>query len=142
MKVLLIGGTGAISTACSRLCVERGMSLWLLNRGNHLDRIPRGARFMPADVNDVETVKKMLARSEWDCVVDWTIMTPQQAIRDINLFAGRTKQFIYISSTSVYQSLDRRISEDDPVGNSIWQYARDKLEAERVMMAPISGSIW
>ncbi len=135
MRVLFIGGTGVISTACSKLCAERGMDLWLLNRGNYPERMPAlHHSFILADVNDVDAVKKMLNRSEWDCVVDWTMMTPQQARRDIELFAGRTKQLIYISSTSLYRPLNRRISEGDPVGNSIWQYARDKLEAERVMM--------
>jgi nucleoside-diphosphate-sugar epimerase len=138
MRVLFIGGTGVISTACSKLCVERGMNLWLLNRGNHPERMPKGVGWMAADINDVEDVKKMLGGSKWDCVVDWTVMNADHAKRDIELFIGKTKQFIFINSTCVYKAppLGHRLVETDPlVSNPIWDYTRSKLEAEKFLLA-------
>ena len=41
MKVLFIGGTGVISSACSELALARGIDLYLLNRGQS---VPTGAR--------------------------------------------------------------------------------------------------
>jgi len=137
MRVLFIGGTGVISTACSKLCVERGMDLWLLNRGNHPERMPRGVGYMPADINDNSTVKEMLGKSEWDCVVDWTAMNAWAAKRDIELFSGKTRQFIYINSTCVYKAppLGHRLVETDLLqDNPIWDYTKGKLEAERLFL--------
>lgn len=110
------------------------MDLWLLNRGNHFERMPQGVGWMPADINDIATVKKMLGKSEWDCVVDWTVMNADHAWRDLFLFTGRTRQFIYINSTCVYKAppLGHRLVETDPVQDSpIWGYTKGKFEAER-----------
>lgn len=133
MKVLFIGGTGVISTPCSKLCIERGMDLWLLNRGNHPERMPADVGFIPVDIND-HRASKMLADSKWDCVVDWTVLTGKNVLRAFGLFFGRTKQYIYINSTCVYKAppLGHAIVETDPlVDNPIWAYTRGKLEAER-----------
>lgn len=137
MRVLFIGGTGAMSTACSKLCMERGMDLWLLNRGNHPERMPRGVGYLPADINDNSTVKEILGKSEWDCVVDWTVMNADHACRDLSLFRERTRQFIYINSTCVYKSqpLGHRLVETDPLQNNpIWDYTKGKLEAEKFFL--------
>lgn len=137
MRVLFIGGTGAISTACSKLAVERGMDLWLLNRGNHMERMPQDVGFMPVDINDTDAAKKMLGSSQWDCVVDWTVLTVEHARSRIELFLGKTKQFIYINSTCVYRAppLGHAIVETDPlVDNPIWGYTQGKLEAEKVFL--------
>jgi len=135
MKVLFIGGTGSISTACSRLCVERGIDLYLLNRGNHKDRIPTGVTFIEADINS-RYAPDSLKGEEWDCVVDWTIMKKSDALRDIYLFSGYTKQFIYISSAGVYQPspIGHATTETDKVWQK-WDYARDKYQAELVLRA-------
>ena len=56
MKVLLIGGTGTISTAVTRLLAERGADLTLLNRGNRTDDIPAGVKVIVCDANDEQAV--------------------------------------------------------------------------------------
>lgn len=135
MRVLFIGGTGSISTACAHLCVQKGYDLWLLNRGNRKWRMPRNITFVPADINDVEDVREKLAENKWDCVVDWTIMNAVDALRDIKLFTDCTKQFIYISSTAVYQApaLNHKLAEGDETGSSTWSYALGKHLAEVVL---------
>src|SRR5215212_3142452 len=102
MKVLFIGGTGNISVSVSKLAVERGIDLYLLNRGRQEVRIA-GAKTLTADINDGAEVERVLADHHFDSVVNWIVFTEAQIERDIQLFSGRCGQYIFISSASVYQ---------------------------------------
>jgi len=136
MKVLFIGGTGIISAACAREAVRRGIEVHLLNRGRHPERTPEGATWFRADINDGEQVLKTIGKRTYDCVVDWVAFTPDQAHRDVDLFTSRTEHYIFISSASVYQKPPEHwvISEEMPVGNPFWRYARDKIACEKVLL--------
>jgi nucleoside-diphosphate-sugar epimerase len=135
MKVLFIGGTGLISTACTRLAVERGIDLCLLNRGSHPDRT-RGAGQIRADFHDEEATKAAISRSRFDAVVDWIAFTPEDVERDIRLFADRTDQFVFVSSASAYQKppVDWIVREDTPLANSYWDYARNNIAGEERLL--------
>ncbi len=131
MKVLFIGGTGNISTSVSRLCIERGVDLYLLNRRTRKVSIPN-AKTISGDIAREDKLKTDLASHQWDAVVDWIAFTVQDVERDIRLFNGKTKQFIFISSASAYQKpLSHPIvTESTPLANPFWQYSRDKIACE------------
>lgn len=135
MKALFIGGTGTISTAISALCVQRGWELYLLNRGNHPDRMPEGAHSIPADMADEAAVQAALQGKTFDVVADFIAYTPDQVERDMRLFAGRTGQYFFISSASAYQKplSSPWITESTPLCNPYWQYSRDKIACEEVL---------
>lgn len=130
MKVLSIGGTGVISTACTDLALQRGWELWLLNRGH--TSAPRGARQLVADVNDASAVRSALANHTWDAVVQWLAFVPADIERDLALFRGRTAQYVFISSASAYQKppINHVITEATPLANPFWEYARQKIACE------------
>ncbi|MGA2513180.1 MAG: SDR family oxidoreductase [Candidatus Limnocylindrales bacterium] len=131
MKVLFVGGTGLISGACTSLAVERGLDLFLLNRGHNPDRA-RGASVILADLHDEAAVGRALAGSRFDVVVDWIAFTPEDIERDLRLFGDRTDQFVFISSASAYQKPlgDWLIREDTPLANRFWDYSRNKIACE------------
>jgi nucleoside-diphosphate-sugar epimerase len=131
MKVLFIGGTGFISTAVSRLAVARGIELFHLNRGQRPCEVEGVAR-ITADVNDHEQAYAALRDHQFDVVVDWIAFTPNDIERDLQLFRGRTRQFIFISSASAYQKPPTVpvITESTPLANPFWQYSRDKIACE------------
>ena len=131
MKILFIGGTGIISTACARLATERGMDVYLLNRGNNNDVSP-GATSLVANIRDQEATARVCAGHRWDAVVDWIAFTPEDIERDIALFGSCTSQFVFISSASAYQKPvgNYRITEDTPLVNPYWDYSRNKIAAE------------
>ncbi len=133
MKVLFIGGTGIISTACTALAVERGIELTLLTRGTR--ELPVGVRALREDVNSPLLASK-LAKEKFDAVVDWIAFTPDQIERDIMLFRGRTRQFIFISSASVYQKPQTHylMTESTPLANPHWDYSRNKIACEERLM--------
>ncbi len=136
MKVLFIGGTGTISTACSKLAVERGIELYLLNRGESKRPIPAGAKVLLADIRQPESVRSVLADLEFEVVVDWVAYTPKQVQADIELFNDRAGQYVFISSASAYQTPPGILpaTESTPLHNPFWQYSRNKAACEALLM--------
>lgn len=130
MKVLFIGGTGNISMASSRLAIQKGIDLYHLNRGNAKVNLP-GVKTILGDINWPEALSE-LKRHEWDVVVNWIAFTSKDIDRDIALFQGRTKQYIFISSASCYQTPlgHPYISESTPLKNNLWEYSSQKIQCE------------
>jgi nucleoside-diphosphate-sugar epimerase len=136
MKVLFIGGTGIISTACTALAIERGIELYLLNRGQRHVDLPKGARVIQADIRDIAAAKNALRGQTFDAVVNWVAYTKPHVEADIELFAGKTGQYIFISSASAYQKPVSHylITESTPLANPFWEYSRNKIECEEHLL--------
>jgi nucleoside-diphosphate-sugar epimerase len=137
-RALFIGGTGVISTACSHRAVELGFDVTLLNRGaTSLRPVPEGARVLTADVHDRAAVADAVRGEDFDVVAEFLAFTPDQVTDDIELFRGRTGQYVFISSASAYQKPPARIPvlESTPLRNPHWQYSRDKIACEDVLVA-------
>jgi nucleoside-diphosphate-sugar epimerase len=135
MKVLFVGGTGNISVSVSKLAIQHGIDLYLLNRGKR-DVVIEGAKVINADISQPDQVQAVLRDHEFDSVVNWIVFTQEQVERDIQLFAGRCKQYIFISSASAYQKplVYPFITESTPMANPHWQYSRNKIRCEERLM--------
>lgn len=136
MNVLFIGGTGNISTACARLAVQRGIKITLLTRGQHTADVPADVEKIRADVNDAATVAAALQGRRYDAVVNWTVFAPAEIERDLQLFRGKTRQYIFISSASAYQkpATHYLITEATPLANPHWDYSRNKIACEERLL--------
>jgi nucleoside-diphosphate-sugar epimerase len=137
LRVLFIGGSGIISSACSALAVERGVELYVLNRGRSADRpLPPQARLLHGDIRDPESVTAALQGLDFDAVVNWVAFTPEHVQADLKLFRGRTRQYVFISSASAYQTPPARVPvvESTPLSNPFWQYSRDKIACEDLLV--------
>jgi nucleoside-diphosphate-sugar epimerase len=137
MKALLIGGTGTISSGISKRVVDLGWEVILLNRGNRAERVCKGATVLNGDVNMEETeIARLIEGHLFDVVVDFIAFVPGQLERDYRLFAGKTKQFIFISSASVYQKPLNyyRVDESTPLSNPLWEYAQNKIACEEYLL--------
>ena len=134
MKILFIGGTGIISTACAELAVARGFDLTVLNRG--LRECQPGAKQIVGDIHDAGAVSVALAGQTWDVVVDFISFTPAEIEQRITLFKGRVGQFIFISSASIYQKPAAHwlITESTPLVNPYWDYSRNKIACEERLL--------
>ena len=134
MKVLFIGGTGNISSSVSALAVRKGIDLYHVNRGNR--PTIEGVKNIIADINNIDQIQKALAGHTWDVVVNWVAFSPEDIQRDIQLFEGKTAQYIYISSASVYQkpAVNYIITESTPLKNPYWEYSRNKIACEDLLM--------
>jgi nucleoside-diphosphate-sugar epimerase len=137
LRVLFIGGSGTISAACSQLAAERGIKLSVLNRGaTHLRPLPPEATVLDGDIRDHLAAREALGDLEFDAVVDWVAFTPEHVQADIELFHGRTGQYVFISSASAYQTPPARVpvTESTPLRNPFWQYSRDKIAGEDLLV--------
>jgi nucleoside-diphosphate-sugar epimerase len=135
MKVLFIGGTGNISLSVSKLAVERGIDLYLLNRGRQQVAIEQ-ATTITADINQPEQVQAALGKHHFDAVVNWIAYVESDIERDLALFRQRCGQYIFISSASVYQKplTHPIITESTPLSNPYWKYSQDKIRCEDRLM--------
>ncbi|MFJ5861777.1 NAD-dependent epimerase/dehydratase family protein [Pseudarthrobacter sp. NPDC092439] len=137
LKVLFIGGSGIISAHCTRRAVEAGMNVYVLNRGtNGLREIPEAATRLRGDSRDPLSVQEAIGGLTFDVVVNWVNFTPDQVKQDIEIFRGRTGQYIFISSASAYQTPPTRLPvlESTPLRNPFWEYSRNKIACEEQLM--------
>ena len=136
MRILMIGGTGTISMAITRLLSTQKHELYLLNRGNRNGQIPEGVNVIQVDINDEISVIEKLGDKTFDAVCEFIGFVPEQIERDWRLFKDRTKQYIYISSASAYHKPVRNyiINEGTSLANPYWEYSRNKIACEDLLM--------
>ena len=133
-NILFLGGTGVISAAAAERAVALGHRLTILNRGRSTRPVPEGAETLTADVRDASAVRDALGGRDFDAVADFITYTPDHAKASLDLFTGRTGQYVFISSASAYQKPPTRlpIRESTPLKNPFWQYSRDKIACEEL----------
>ena len=136
MRLLLIGGTGTISSAITRQLAQSGHELWLLNRGSRKNEVPANVRQVICDINDEAEVLRQIGDTQFDAVCEFIGFVTSQVERDIRLFKGRTRQYVYISSASAYNKPARSpfITEGTALANPYWQYSRNKIACEDLLM--------
>ena len=138
MKALFIGGTGNISSACVELALSRGIDVTLLNRGTSGRSVPNGAQILTADIRDPQSVRAALGSRSFDVVAEFVSFTPEHIETDLELFRGRTGQYIFISSASAYQTSPAilPVTESTVLDNPYWEYSRNKAACEeRLVLA-------
>lgn len=137
MKILFIGGTGIISTAISKALIAKGEDLYIINRGNRNDVLgSEGVTYLTGDINNEEEIVELIKDHAFDVVADFIAFVPEQVERDYRLFKDKAKQFIFISSASAYQTPLSHyvIDEGTPLSNPNWEYSRNKIACEEVLM--------
>lgn len=137
MKVLFIGGTGIISSACTELAISKGIELYHLNRGNNsaIRPVPNKVKQLNADVRNADEAIAVIGDLTFDAVVDWISFVPEQLENSMNIFRNKTRQYLFISSASAYQTPPQKlpVTEETPLDNPFWQYSRDKIECENFL---------
>ncbi len=136
MKALFIGGTGLISQACTRRASERGIDLYLLNRGKRELSLPDSIKTIEADIRDTDQVRSAIGDQTFDVVANFIAFNEADIERDLDLFRDRCGQYVFVSSASAYQKPVRNhlITEQTPLENPFWKYSRDKIACENRLM--------
>jgi nucleoside-diphosphate-sugar epimerase len=135
MNILFIGGTGQISLPCVELALKDGHKVTVFNRGQRNEAIPAGAESIVGDMKDPASYRKLGERN-WDVVAQFMVFTPEQMQQDIDVFTGKTGQYIFISSASVYKkSIYEYITTEagTPAENPYWPYSQAKIACENLM---------
>ncbi len=134
MKILFLGGTGNISTDCAALLHQRGQEIIILSRGRA--PVPPEYRAIHADRNDLAAMRAALQGVQLDVALNFLGYELTDARIDAALFGGRVRQYIFISSATVYSKPPVRlpITEEAPLGNEWWDYAQKKLASEQWLL--------
>ena len=134
--MLMIGGTGTISSAITRQLAASDNELWLLNRGSRKNEVPGNVKQIIADIDDEAEVLRQIGETQFDAVCEFIGFLPSQVERDIRLFKGRTKQYVYISSASAYNkpAANHVITEGTTLANPYWEYSRNKIACEELLL--------
>lgn len=136
-SILFIGGSGVISSASVARAVRLGHRVTVLNRGTSTARpLPEEVETLVADAGDEQAVADAVGDREFDVVAQFRAFTPDHVARDVAQFAGRTGQYVFISSASAYQTPPSRlpVTESTPLRNPFWQYSRDKIACEDLLV--------
>ena len=136
-RVLYIGGTGTISSASVRRSLALGHDVTVLNRGSARRPLPEGVRELVADVRDAAAVRRAIGDAQFDTVAEFLAFTPEHVQADLDHFGEQCGQYVFISSASAYQKPPQRlpITESTPLRNPFWQYSRDKIACEDLLVA-------
>lgn len=139
MRILFIGGTGTISNAITKqLSKKENVELYLLNRGNRNDDLPKNIKIIKADINneDEKSISEKIKDLSFDVVANFIAYVPEELERDYRIFKDKTKQYIFISSASAYQKplSNYIITEGTTLANPYWLYSRNKIACEEFLM--------
>ena len=134
MKVLFIGGTGTISMAITKKLAETDWEVYLFNRGSRNELLSENIHIIKGDINNEAEAAALLKDYSFDVVCDFIGFGKGQVERDYRLFAGKTKQYMYISSASAYHKPCKShiITEGTSLANPYWEYPEIKLFAKSI----------
>lgn len=139
MHILIIGGTGVLSSAVTNEALLKGISVTMINRGNRI--IPNGVEHIKADKNDYQTIAKSLDGRMFDAVMDYLCFSDRETIESFNFYSQFTGQYFFISSCAVYDTIKSGVcKEDSPKVLSVWPYSIKKWNSEKKLMSLAKSS--
>lgn len=141
MKILIIGGTGVLSSAVTVEAMKQGIAVTMINRGRR--KMPEDIELIKADMNDQSTIVSKLGDRNFDAVIDFLCYTDAQTEKSVKLYSNYTKQYFYISSCAVYDTSTlngQMADEESKKVLPIWKYSVDKWESEQKLRALLDGT--
>jgi len=137
MKILIIGGTGLISTPLTGYLLSRGDTVTLYNRGDTVSRVRSGATLLRGDRQRYAEFENQMHRNgPFDCVIDMVGFEPEDAESAVRAFAGRIAHYIFCSTVDVYRKPATRLPYTEEEGyGGLNSYGKKKVACERILLA-------
>lgn len=135
MKLLVIGGTGVLSSAVVNEALNQNFEVTIVNRGRKKNAIPHGVKIIKADYRDEVLIRKQLEGKHFDAVIDFICYDLQQIKYSVNLLHSIADQYVFISSTCVYDtSIPGVKNEESEKVLKTWDYSINKWECEKYLV--------
>ena len=135
-KILIIGGSGIISSAVVDCCIEHGYDVTMINRGNNRAYTNSKAKVILCDARDADRLRSLMTNVYYDVVIDFIVYTKEQLAISLSIFASIAKQYIFISSAQVYNtSVSKEWKEEDETPQPLWSYSVNKESSEKFLRA-------
>lgn len=139
MNILVIGGTGVLSSAVVSEALKRGFEVTMINRGNR--PIPQKVRLIKSDKNNMDYISKQLGNSRYTAVIDFLCYSEPSTTLSFNFYKKYTKQYFFISSCAVYDTrLGEICTENSPKVLPIWNYSKNKWASEQHLIKLAKGT--
>ena len=133
MNLLLVGGTGVLSSAIAETALAKGDAVTVINRGNR-NAIP-GCEAIVSDRHDYDKIENGLGNRHFDVAIDFLVFNREDSIRSFEFYSKRCNQYVLVSSCFVYDfSKGGFVHEGSPRGLSCWKYSSGKCEAEDALV--------
>lgn len=134
MEVLIIGGSGILSSAVVNECIYQGIRVSMINRGTKSAFINPGAELIKCNAYDTNKVSKLLKGRHFDAVIDFLVLKEEDVKRSLSLFGTITNQYVFISSAQVYNTtFENILTENSKLGQNLWAYSINKLICEQTI---------
>lgn len=135
MKVLITGGTGTISSGLVEASVKLGHETFAITRGHNPQRNVEDVTYLCADVRNAKEMDCALGGSTFDVIVECLVFDCEQLKVSLNNFADRCTQYVFISTSGVYErNTDGiRITEDTDKNQVQWSYTKGKIDCEQYL---------
>jgi len=136
MKVLIIGGTGLISTGIVKHLLARNAQVAMLNRGKRENRLPEKIHQITGDRNDADVLERAAKDGRYDVVIDMICFSPEQAEAGVRAFGGRCEHFMFCSTVCTYGvKVPAGVLVDETFQQEpISEYGRNKVASEKIFL--------
>lgn len=131
-KILILGGSGILSTAVCQEALNRGYDVTCVTRGTRDFALPKGCKSVHGDVNKIELFINNLD-DYYDAILDFLTLNLNQLKYKLDFFSQATGQYFFVSSATAYKIVDEEISETTPLGNLFWDYGENKVICENYL---------
>lgn len=112
LKVLLLGGTGAMGSHLKKVLIDQGHEVFITSRSVHIDE--DHLHYLHGNAKDLSFVNQVLDSEYWDAIVDFMVYSTDFFQSHLKKLLESTRQYFFISSSRVYSNLDEFITEDTP----------------------------
>jgi nucleoside-diphosphate-sugar epimerase len=134
MNVLMVGGTGCLSSAVTKEALKKGIILTMINRGHNMNTIPSNVELIKSDKNDYEKITNGLEGRSFDAVIDFVVYSDKDMQESFEFYKNYTKQYVFISSAAVYDTRTGEVChEDSKKVLPLWSYSVAKWSSEQLL---------
>jgi len=135
-NILIIGGTGTLSSTVVRHSKVAGYDVTIMNRGSRNRVVPDGVHICKCDVHNRIDLENVIKDSRFDIIIDFVSRVPTDIEISYGTLQNHCKQYIFISSACVYRRAegDFPIKEDSPKPNKDWNYNIEKHDCENTLI--------
>lgn len=109
MKILLLGGTGAMGTHLKEILVDSGNDVYITSRKQHEGGVH--LKYIQGNAHEIDFLSLVL-QEDWDAIVDFMVYSTHEFKQRVDMLLNSAKQYIFISSSRVYANSDTPITEN------------------------------
>lgn len=140
MKILVLGGTGAIGVPLVDILIENGHEVYVTSRRKKFSS--NQLSYIQGNAHDIKFLKDLL-KDKYDIIIDFMLYSTHEFEERYSLFLNSCKQYIFTSSCRVFANSNQPITEESPrlldvINDNTYlktdEYALSKARQENILL--------